>query len=81
MRGRRRGKRSGVSSRAVGDVAGRMRLVRALWFAVHNDPSHTVAELSVEFYFAVGQVIEGRGIDALELHQINRERVVQHARE
>lgn len=81
MRGRRRGKRSGVSSRAVSDVAGRTRLVRALWFAVHNDPGHTVAELSAEFYFAVGQVLEGRGINALELHRINRERVAQHAKE
>lgn len=58
-----------------------MRLVRALWFAVNNDPGHMVAELSAEFYFAVGQVIEGRGLDALELHQINRERVAQHAKE
>lgn len=81
MRARRRGKRSGVSSRAVSDVASRTRLIRSLWFAVHNDPDHTVAGLSAEFYFAVGQVLEGRGLDALELHQINRERVRQHAKE
>ena len=81
MSGRKRGGRSGVAGRVVGDVAIRLRDIRALWFAVHNDPGHSIADLSTEFYYAVGAVLEGRSISALELRKIDRDRVAQHAEE
>lgn len=78
---RRRGSRSGVSVRVANDVAGRMRDIRALWHAVHNDPHKTVEELSAEFYFAVGDILEGRTLQSLTLHKIDRARVTAHAEE
>ena len=78
---RRRGSRSGVSVRVANDVAGRLRDIRALWHAVHNDPHKTVDELAAEFYFAVGDVLEGRTLRSLTLHKIDRERVDAHAEE
>lgn len=79
--GRRRGGRGGASTRVVADVAGRMRDIRALWFAVHNDPKFSVTDLSPEFYYAVGELLEGRTLHALNLRKIDRVRVAQHAEE
>lgn len=56
-----------------------MRDVRALWLAVHNDPKRSVADLSSEFYFAVGEIMEGRSLHDLPLRNIDRARVVAHA--
>ncbi len=81
MSKRRRGGRSGVATRVVGDVAIRLRDIRALWCAVHNDPNHSITDLAAEFYYAVGEVLEGRGATALELRKIDRDRVAQHAEE
>lgn len=78
---RKRGSRSGVSARVANDVAVRMRNIQALWFAVHNDPRKTVNELSAEFYYAVGEVLEGRSLASLTLRNIDRERVLAHAEE
>lgn len=78
---RRRGGRSGATTRAAADVAGRLRDIRALWFAVQNDPKYSVTDLSAEFYFAVGEVLEGRAVRALNLRRIDRDRVAQHAEE
>lgn len=78
---RRRGSRSGVSVRVANDVAGRLRDIRALWHAVHNDPHKSVEDLAAEFYFAVGDVLEGRTLKNVTLHKINRERVIAHAEE
>ncbi len=80
MSGRRRA-RSGVVARVAGDVTARLREIRALWLAVNNDPNHSVADLAPEFYYAVGEVLEGRSIDTLALRKIDRERVKQHAEE
>lgn len=68
-------------TRATADVAGRLRDIRALWFAVHNDPKHSVADLAAEYYYAVGEVLEGRPLRTLNLRKIDRERVLQHAEE
>lgn len=78
---RRRGGRSGATTRATADVASRLRDIRALWFAVHNDPKFSVTDLSPEFYYAVGEILEGRPVRALNLRKIDRERVAQHAEE
>ena len=79
--GRRRGGRSGISSRVASDVAGRIRDIRALWLAIQNDPKHSVADVAAEFYYAVGEVLEGRTIRSLNLRKIDRVRVAEHAEE
>lgn len=68
-------------TRAAADVASRLRDIRALWFAVHNDPKHSVTELAPEYYYAVGEILEGRPVRSLNLRKIDRERVLQHAEE
>ena len=78
---RRRGSRSGVSVRVANDVAGRLRDVRAVWFAVHNDPNRTIAEVAPEFYYVVGEILEGRNLRSLSLRNIDRARVLAHAEE
>lgn len=80
---RRRGSRNGASVRVSNDVVGRLRDIRALWHAVHNDPHKTVEELAAEFYFAVGDVFEGIPLKSIvgRLHKIDRERVTAHAEE
>lgn len=67
--------------RVANDVTGKLHDIKALWFAVMNDPNKTVAELSAEFYFAVGEVLEGRTLRSLTLRNIDRERVIAHAEE
>lgn len=79
MINRRKGGRSGVSARIIGDVTGRLRDIRAIWFAVQNDPVHSVADVAAEFYFAVGEILEGRAATTLNLRKIDKERVRQHA--
>lgn len=78
---RKRGSRSGISGRVTQDMAGRLARVRALWFAVQNDPNLAVENVSTEFYFAVGELLEGKSIDAITLRAIDRERVRAHAKE
>lgn len=78
---RKRGSRSGISGRVVQDMAGRLARVRALWFAVQNDPRAAVEDVSTEFYFAVGELLEGKSIEAITLRTIDRARVRAHAEE
>src|SRR5882672_4973368 len=78
---RKRGSRSGISARVAHDMAARLRSVRALWFAVQNDPRGSVEDVASEFYFAVGELLEGRTLKAVTLRLIDRERVLAHAEE
>jgi hypothetical protein len=78
---RRPGGRSGVSTRVASDVVNRLRDIRAVWFAVHNDPDKAVADVAAEFYFIVGEILEGRPLSALSLRKINRDRVNTHTEE
>lgn len=78
---RRRGGRSGVSVRVANDVIGRLRDIRAVWCAVQNDPNKTVTEVAAEFYFVVGEILEGRTLRSLSLRNIDRERVIAHVEE
>jgi hypothetical protein len=70
---------NGASQRVTGEVVKRLRDIRALWFAVMNDPNHTVADLSAEFYYKVGELIEGKPLAALTYHGISKDRVLEHA--
>jgi hypothetical protein len=55
--------------------------IRALWFAVNNDPALPVDALAAEFFFAVGDVFEGKPLEDIEMHKIDKARVLRHARE
>jgi hypothetical protein len=77
----RNGKRSGVSNRVANDIAGRLRDIRAVYFAAQNDPNKTVADIAAEFYYVVGEILEGRTIHALSLRLIDRTRVIAHVEE
>lgn len=81
MSKRRSGARNGVANRVSEDVAIRLRDIRALWLAAHNDDNHTIAEQSAEFYYAVGDILEGRSVHSLDLQKIDRKRVLQHMEE
>ncbi len=60
-----------VSNETVRQLA----TVRALWFAVQMDPDWSLKDLSREFYGAVGDVLEGKTLDQIELHRIDPKRV------
>lgn len=70
---------NGVSQRATGEVVGRLKAIRALWFAVMNDPDHSVADLSDEFYSKVGDVLSGKPLSDLIYYRISKTRVLEHA--
>jgi hypothetical protein len=70
--------RSGVSSRVANEMVARLAVIRALWFAVHNDPGKSIDDLAREFYFAVGEALEGRPLTAIALININRARANAH---
>ena len=77
----RRGARSGLSLKVTGDIVRRLSSIRALWLAVHNDPDSSVRDLADEFYFAVGQLLEGRVLEQIEFQKIDKSRVQAHAQE
>lgn len=58
------------------DVARRVIYVRALYLAVLNDPDVTLQEVAVEFYGAVGEILEGKAPRQIEFNKIRRERVL-----
>ena len=78
---RRRGGRNGVSVRVANDVAGRLHDIRALWLAIQNDPSRSVTDLAPEFYFIVGELLEGKTLPSVTLRHIDRVRVDAHAKD
>lgn len=79
MSGKARKSANGASLRVTGEVVRRLRDVRALWFAVMNDPDHSVADLSAEFYSKVGDVLSGLSLADLTYYGISRDRVLKHA--
>lgn len=76
---RRQGGRSGVSARITSDVALRLRDIRAVWYAVTNDPHNSVEALASEFYFIVGDLLEGKPLNTLPFLRISKERVLAYA--
>lgn len=63
------------------EMVARLSVIRALWFAVHNDPTKSVDDLAREFYFAVGEALEGRPASAITLTKIDRARLMAHSEE
>jgi len=81
MAARKGGVRSGLSLKVTGDIIRRLSCVRALWLAVYNDPDSSVQDLAVEFYHAIGQLLEGRSLEQMEFQKINKEHVLEHVQE
>ena len=77
----RKGGRSGLSLKVTGDVVHRLAGIRALWLAVYNDPDTSVHDVAVEFFSAVGQLLEGQSLEQMEFQHINKRRVLEHAKE
>lgn len=78
MSGRPRKGPSGASQRVTGEVIGRLKAIRALYFAVMNDPNHSVDDLSAEFYSKVGDVLSGMPLADLTYYRISKTRVLEH---
>lgn len=76
---KRRGGRNGVSTRVARQMATRLNQVRALWLAVQNDPKQSIEDVAAEFYFAVGEMLEGHTVRSVTLRKIDRERAIAHA--
>lgn len=74
----KRGKTSGVSQKVSGEITGRLKDIRALWFGVHNDPNHSVTDLAAEFYYKVGELLEGKPLRQLTYYSIDKNRVLEH---
>jgi hypothetical protein len=76
----RKGSR-GASQRVTGEVVGRLKAIRALYFAVMNDPTYSMADLSDEFYSKVGDVLSGMSLSDLTYYRISKTRVLEHAKD
>ncbi len=78
---RGRSNKNGVSLKVTGDIVSRLSGIRALWLAIQNDPDLSVQDAAVEFFYAVGALLEGRALSQIELRKLNRGRVSQHFKE
>lgn len=78
---RKGGSRSGLSLKVTGDIVRRLASVRALWLAVYNDPDQSVQDLAVEFFHAVGQLLEGRPLEQMVFKKIDKDHVLEHVQE
>ena len=63
------------------DVVRRLKNIRDLWLAVHNDPDHTVQQTAHEFFWLVGDLLEGRQLEQLDFQTVSRKRVLAQAKE
>lgn len=75
---KRAGATSSANQKVNSEITNRLREIRALWFAVHNDPKHSVEQLAAEFYFKIGDLLEGKNLKQLVYHSIDKERVFEH---
>jgi hypothetical protein len=70
-----------LNIKVAGDIVRRFANIRALWLAIQNDPDHTVQDVAVEFFYAIGDLLEGKGLEQLDFQVIDRKRVLQHHKE
>lgn len=71
--------RKGPSARVAkvqADVARKLVYVRAVYFAVQNDPDLPLDDVAAEFYGLVGEILEGKSLRSIEFNKISRERVL-----
>jgi hypothetical protein len=70
--------KTGVAQRTADLVIQRHKAIRSVWLAIQNDPELNVADAAVEFYYAIGELLEGKAIQQIEFRKIDRKRVLQH---
>ena len=68
------------------DLMRKVASVRALWLAVQNEPNKSYQDMERdgtfrEFYGAVGELLEGKTLEEIELHKIDPKRVYPHIKE
>jgi hypothetical protein len=64
-----------------GKAEDKLQAIRALYMVTYND-SRSIIPQAVELFHAVGAILEGKPVECLELHQINKSAVLyelQHA--
>lgn len=72
-------RRAGVAQKVQGEVVDRLKNIRALWSAVYNTPGQEVdAGAAMEFYYKIGELLEGKPLDKLVFHHIDRNSVLAH---
>lgn len=63
------------------DMVRKLASIRGLWLAVQNEPDKSVKDMSVEFYYAVGELLEGKPLEQIELFKIDPKRVTPFIKE
>lgn len=68
--------------RELAEAKRKLSLLRALFLAVHNDPNITVVagRVGTNFFSVVGEVLEGRTFEQLDLYAIDPKRVLLHVK-
>lgn len=67
--------RKSKPARVAREIVDRYRLIRALHTCYYTQLDANVTQFSTEFFFLVGDVIEGKSIDASRLRYIDMNRV------
>jgi len=63
------------------DVVRRLKNIRDIWLAINNDPNQTVESCATEFFYTVGDLLEGKYVEQLYFHKINKDRVMRQIKE
>jgi len=66
---------------ATADLNRRLKSIRDLWLAVHNDHNRTIGDQSVEFYYKIGELLEGKDIEKLVFKTIDGARVARQTKD
>lgn len=66
---------------ASADINRRLRGIRDLWLSVHNDHEKTIGDQAAEFFYKVGELLEGKNLDKLEFKAIDKARVIRQIKE
>lgn len=68
-------------ARVAREIVDRYRLIRALHTCYYTQLDAEVSQFSTEFFFLVGDVIEGKSIDVSRLRYIDMNRVNEFLKE
>lgn len=63
------------NDRVIIDLLSRYRAINALHVAYYNRLAESPAELAHEFFYVVGDILEGKPLDALTTRLVDKERV------
>ena len=60
-----------MSDESTGGLREKLQAIRALWLTAHNDTGE-LEPVATEFFFAIGELLEGAPPDTLKLKHITR---------